>query len=52
MESGRRWKDEDIPKTQWDLPHFLGMPAAELYGIQRIEYEGTEQTIPEEVTAA
>jgi choline dehydrogenase-like flavoprotein len=20
MESGRRWKDEDIPKTQWDLP--------------------------------
>jgi cholesterol oxidase len=38
MESGRRWKDEDIPKTQWDLPHFLWMPAAELYGIQRIEY--------------
>jgi len=37
MESGRRWKDEDIPKTQWDLPHFLWMPAAELYGIQRIE---------------
>ena len=38
MESGRRWNDEDIPKTQWDLPHFLWMPAAELYGIQRIEY--------------
>jgi len=38
MESGRRWRDEDIPKTQWDLPHFLWMPAAELYGIQRIEY--------------
>jgi cholesterol oxidase len=38
MESGRRWKDEDVPKTQWDLPHFLWMPAAELYGIQRIEY--------------
>ena len=30
--------DEDIPKTQWDLPHFLWFPAAELYGIQRIEY--------------
>ncbi len=27
MESGRRWKDEDIPKTQWDLPHFLWLPA-------------------------
>jgi choline dehydrogenase-like flavoprotein len=31
MESGRRWKDEDIPKTQRDLPHFLWFPAAELY---------------------
>ena len=38
MESGRRWPDEDIPKSQWDLPHFLWFPAAELYGIQRIEY--------------
>ena len=38
MESGRRWKDEDIPKTQWDLPRFLWQPEAELYGIQRIEY--------------
>ena len=38
MESGRRWKDEDIPKTQWNLPHFLWLPAAELYGMQRIEY--------------
>jgi cholesterol oxidase len=38
MESGRRWKDKDIPKTQWDLPHFLWFPAAELYGVQRIEY--------------
>ena len=37
MESGRRWKDEDIPKTQWNLPSFLWMPAAEMYGIQRIE---------------
>jgi len=23
MEAGKRWKDEDIPKTQWNLPHFL-----------------------------
>jgi hypothetical protein len=38
MEAGRRWKDEAIPKTQWDLPHFLWLPAAELYGIQRMEY--------------
>jgi choline dehydrogenase-like flavoprotein len=32
MESGMRWNDEDIPKTQWDLPHFLWFPAAEFYG--------------------
>src|SRR6476646_6613166 len=38
MESGRRWRDKDIPKTQWDLPGFLWFPSAELYGIQRIEY--------------
>ena len=38
MESGRRWTDADIPKTQWDLPGFLWFPGAELYGIQRIEY--------------
>jgi cholesterol oxidase len=37
-ESGRRWKDEDIPKTQWDLSHFVWFPAAEIYGVQRIEY--------------
>jgi cholesterol oxidase len=38
MESGRRWNDEDIPKTNWDLKDYLWFPAAELYGIQRIEY--------------
>jgi cholesterol oxidase len=27
MEPGRRWKDEDIPKTPWDLPHLLWFPA-------------------------
>ena len=38
MESGKRWPDEDIPKSQWDLPGFLWFPAAGLYGIQRVEY--------------
>jgi cholesterol oxidase len=38
MEAGKRWNDEDIPKTNWDLQHYLWFPAAELYGIQRIEY--------------
>jgi len=38
MESGRRWQDEDIPKTNWNLPSFLWLPAAEMYGMQRLEY--------------
>ena len=38
MESGRRWKDEDIPKNNWNLPSFLWFPAAEMYGMQRLEY--------------
>src|SRR4029077_11557507 len=38
MEAGRRWEDADLPKSQWHLPGFLWFPAAELYGIQRVEY--------------
>ena len=38
MEAGRRWRDEDIPKTNWDLKDYLWFPAAELYGMQKIEY--------------
>jgi cholesterol oxidase len=36
MEAGRRWMDEDIPKTQWDLLHFLWFPAAEMYGTRGV----------------
>jgi choline dehydrogenase-like flavoprotein len=32
MESGRRWPDQDIPKTQWDLPGFLWFPAPSCTG--------------------
>ena len=38
MEAGKRWNDEDLPKSQWHLPGFLWFPAADLYGIQRVEY--------------
>jgi cholesterol oxidase len=38
MESGKRWNDEDIPKTNWNLTHFLWQPEMEMYGIQRLEY--------------
>ncbi len=38
MEAGRRWNDEDIPKTNWDVKNYLWLPAAQMYGIQRLEY--------------
>ena len=37
MEAGRRWPDHDIPKTNFDLSHYLWKPAANLFGIQRME---------------
>ena len=35
MESGRRWKDEDIPKTQWNLylAETLGVEIHELHEV-------------------
>jgi FAD binding domain len=38
MEAGKRWADENIPRTNWDLKDYVWFPAAEMYGIQRIEY--------------
>jgi cholesterol oxidase len=38
MEAGKRWRDQDIPKTNWDLKDYVWLPEAEMYGIQRIEY--------------
>jgi cholesterol oxidase len=38
MESGKRWNDEDVPKTNRNLTHFTWQPEMEMYGIQRIEY--------------
>lgn len=37
LESGQRMPDSKIPKTSWDLPHYLWFPGAEMYGIQRLE---------------
>jgi cholesterol oxidase len=38
MEAGKRWRDEDIPKTSWDVRKFAWQPELELFGIQRIRY--------------
>lgn len=38
MESGKRWPDDEIPKTSWDITKFLWQPDAEMFGIQRMTY--------------
>jgi cholesterol oxidase len=40
MESGRRWKDEDLPKSQWHLPDFLWFPDLTLAGTMRVATAG------------
>ena len=36
IEAGRRFTEEDLPRTSWDLRRFLWAPALGLRGIQRI----------------
>jgi choline dehydrogenase-like flavoprotein len=38
LESGKRWPDEDIPSTSWDLRRFMWQPEAGMFGIQRLEF--------------
>ena len=38
LESGKRWPDEDVPTTSWDVRKFAWQPEAEMYGIQRMEF--------------
>lgn len=38
MEAGKRWTDEHLPKTSWDVRKFAWQPEMELYGIQRFRY--------------
>ncbi|MBI3563811.1 MAG: GMC family oxidoreductase [Elusimicrobia bacterium] len=36
LETGASFRDEDFPKTNWDLRRFLWLPELFLYGIQRL----------------
>lgn len=36
LEAGRRFADEELPETSWDVRSFLWAPALGCYGIQRI----------------
>lgn len=36
VESGKRWKPHDFPKSNWSLNKYLWMPRIGFYGIQRL----------------
>lgn len=36
VETGKRWKTEDFPKTNWNVRKFLWLPSLFCYGIQRL----------------
>ncbi len=38
LEAGKRWRDEDLPKTSWNVRKFMWQPELELFGIQRMRY--------------
>jgi cholesterol oxidase len=38
LEAGKRWRDQDLPKTSWDVAKFAWQPEFELLGIQRVRY--------------
>lgn len=38
IEAGKRWPDEELPKTNWRLDKFVWEPSIELFGIQRVRY--------------
>ena len=38
LEAGKRWSDEDLPKTSWNVKKFMWQPEMELFGIQRMRY--------------
>jgi cholesterol oxidase len=36
LEAGKRWRDEDLPGSSWNVKKFAWAPEAELFGMQRI----------------
>jgi cholesterol oxidase len=36
LEAGRRFSDDELPKTSWDLRHYLWAPRLRCFGVQRI----------------
>src|SRR3954469_4479342 len=40
LEAGRRFADDELPRTSWDVRRFLWAPALGCHGIQRLDLLG------------
>lgn len=38
IEKGKRWKSSDFPKSNWNLPRYLWIPALRFFGFQRLTF--------------
>lgn len=38
IEKGKRWKKEDFPKSDWNLPKYLWMPMLKWFGFQKLTF--------------
>ncbi len=38
IEQGKRYKPEDFPKTNWNLPKYLWLPALRFFGFQKLSF--------------
>lgn len=38
LEKGKRWKPADFPKSNWNLPKYLWVPAIRFFGFQRLTF--------------
>ena len=38
LEKGKRFREEDFPKSDWNLPRFLWLPALRWFGFQKLNF--------------
>ena len=41
IEQGKRFRPEDFPKTNWNLPKYLWVPALRFFGFQKLSFFST-----------
>lgn len=41
LEQGKRYNPEDFPKTNWNLPKYLWVPALRFFGFQKLSFYPT-----------